>query len=376
MVRSIALSILFWGAVSTEVFSSCDSSQSCAGVAGQTPAMLQVRNEGAVVQNDFEEAPTPSAMLQVRHEPISHEPEPYVYCGNWKWIYWGGSGRIHSKVYDIGKDMDPSWGQGCRNCIDFIKRQGYICSANTRCDQSIWGVWLKSDNCWKTSSPTPSPTLKPYTCCALNLNNLNTPHRLVDPSVNKFVTHSSDERLRFSNVCTTGGISWDLELTLVANYTGKPSQNKVVDNMFQLNLKQGTRLWVGFHLLPSGQEYADMLNDIDEISFSVLDLDQQPGVKQSISLDGFYEEKHGSKVTKTKYANSTVCSFTSERDGTLADNPVDPMHLSEAAKSSTVSVKYKGLDWWFMGLRVGGSAESGRNFMIGGATELMPSTCE
>lgn len=364
MVCSLALLVLFLQTTSMEALSSCESEEECADVVEKSPALLQTQkgSRGAIVQKDLVEENT------TRKSGFS--------CGGSTYIHWNGGGRIDSKVEKISGD----WWQGCWDCLNYIKRQGYQCSHNTNCHNGIWGVWLTSDNCWKTPTPTAAPTpaptpAPPPLCCALKLNNPK-PSPLIQPNANKFVSKTFfSEQVEFSNVCSAGGTSWDLLLSF-QEFTGKYNQNKVVGDMFQLNMKQGTTLDLTFTLKKQGETWETSGTPLTEIIVSVLDLDQQPGAKQTVVAGNFSDVKFGSKVTKKKnHQVPTYYDFISERDGTLADNPVDPMHLSEVAKSSTVSFKYKNTNVWFWRLAVSGSAKSGRNFFLGGATELMSPTC-
>merc|ERR1719188_837156 len=165
-----------------------------------------------------------------------------------------------------------------------------------------------------------------------------------------------------------GSIKLDLFIKF-SEYTGKQSKNQVVGSMYELNVKQGTDVTLEFTLKDVDGDKVSP----DTTLFSVLDVDKEPSANQIVTAQGFNETKFGSKVTKEQSGSDYV--FTSTRVGTPSDNPTDPMVLPDLAESSTVSLKYAGLNSWTVKLAVSGSAESGRNFFLGGATELMPPIC-
>lgn len=348
MVRSPTLLGLLLAAVSMSVLSmdvsSCDSSEGCPEVIKDSAAMLQLKSRETIMKN-------------LAEDKIKQRGR--WGCGDPMHIDWDGQpGKVDAQVWQIASGV--SWGTGCDNCVKNLKAQGFRLLNPNCAVVSGHGVWLRADNIWK-------PTV-----CPLKLNNLKTPNPLVDPTANTF-EHTTSSKLEFSNVCSTGGTDWDLLVT-ITDYTGKYSRNRVVGDMFELNVKQGDTATLKFDLKKKEKTWTDAPIPLDDIFVSVLDVDQQPGIQQIVVARGFSNVTFGSEVTKTKVENvgyNNVYKFFSQRNGNAADNPTDPMHLSEKAKSSTVSFKYSGVSGFSLGLVLTGTAESGRSFMLGGATELM-----
>lgn len=212
-----------------------------------------------------------------------------------------------------------------------------------------------------TSSPTP-----PYCPSECNLNFANFVSGQIGNS-GEFEKVASGWEIRFSKVCATNNTVIDLVVVSTTSYTAKFRNNRVLDTMFVLNLQTGTETSFKFRLVASGTDKTVL---VSRLLFSVLDLDGQDATHERITAPGYSDFVKGQLVRQIN-----TYSFESTTDGDKWDNPTSAEALDAAQKARAVSLRYRCLHTWEVTFSVT-AGKQGRNFVLGGATSLMPATCQ
>jgi len=181
-----------------------------------------------------------------------------------------------------------------------------------------------------------------------------------------FQTAAAGLKVTFANSCTVDGQTLDLVLTSTSDYTAKYKNNKVIGNMYQMNLKSGTSVTWNFQLVSAGTAQPV---EVDNVIFSVLDLDASGTVFQQITADGFSAVAAGEGICKPQAG-----VFAAMRDGNADDNPTSSMNLDSAQEDSVLSLSFKKVSGWQISMSIPQEIDGGRNFFLAGPTKLMPTT--
>jgi len=231
---------------------------------------------------------------------------------------------------------------------------GSKCKKGTGAGQALYPTW-------EEASPAPP------SCgvCDLRLNDLKDDP--FDTSASVFKTLQNDLNMRFSSVCSYDGRDLDLLITVFGPYTGKQQNNGVFGNMYKLNLQQGTEVTLGFQLLKGGTNDAFHMR---EAFFSVLVVHSSGNVQQVMTAQGFTKSVIDERVQKVR--NGSSYTFTFKRYGTGNNDTSNLMDLSTRSAPSVASLKYSQASAWKVKLALKNDAQSGRDFYLAGATQLMP----
>jgi len=187
---------------------------------------------------------------------------------------------------------------------------------------------------------------------------------------------SDNEEIRFA------AISDGIDLVLTTNKPYKPNDtgkkpgednNGISGKFGVVNIKGGTEVAMQFTLVEAGTDIPVVIAKEQKVFFSVYDLDRDKAlgpeyVKFTTEVDSY-------KVTATSTAKVTGTKknlvATAGRVGNGADNPTDPLHMSQVQKDSAVWVTYKGKNTWGMTFGESGNpkGKAGRNLLFAGRAE-------
>jgi len=160
-------------------------------------------------------------------------------------------------------------------------------------------------------------------------------------------------------------------MEISSGYKGTPAKNRVVGDMFKLQVAVGYAATISFTLL-QGENVAHP-DKFGSILFSVLDLDKGYGtIHQWIIAPAVDKEKHGTEVTQTTAEGAP--KFIGSRQGNAADNPHNSHELSKEQLSSSIALQY-GSAKWTVTLGIDGQDPNGRFFFLSGSTALKESFC-
>jgi len=178
-----------------------------------------------------------------------------------------------------------------------------------------------------------------------------------------FLTLPAGLKTKFKNACTVAGETLDMVLTTESNWTTKLKHDKVVGTMSQTNVKSGTSVAWDFQLVSAatGQPVV-----VDNVIFSVLDVDSGGAVFQQVKINGFSAIAAGAGICEAQPG-----VFESTTDGDESDNPTSTMELTAAQEDSVLSLNFKKVSGWKVTLSIPKDVKGGRNFFVGGATKLM-----
>jgi len=192
------------------------------------------------------------------------------------------------------------------------------------------------------------------------------------------------KEIRYSGVAN--GI--DLVLTTDAPYAVNPkvkdfngtqldgAGNNGINGKFgQVNVKGNTAVQMTFTLVEEGSDVPVSISPDTTIFFSVYDLDRNPFTKPSYEYVDFTTPVDSYRVTNTTTAKVTGDDkhlyAMATRFGDDADNPSDPLNMTQLQLDSAVWITYKGRNTWGMtfGEKANAKGKGGRNLLFAGRAE-------
>jgi len=231
-----------------------------------------------------------------------------------------------------------------------------------------------------TASPTRAPTRSPtqQTCspppeCKLSF------HKVSHSNLGGQGPDSGVAELRFDSVCKVAGTNLDLVVKAVTEYTVNNNKANGLSGQYgQINVLGGTQVDLQFQFVKQGT--LDVF-PIASTAFTIFDLDgnKNSGAYQRVVVTGLdhYVLTSGSTVVAKELSTTPYkMSFDASEDGNAADNPTDPMKLTQLQKRRTVSIQFSQTGSFVMGFAITGPyANGGRNFVFAGKSSIDKPPC-
>jgi len=207
-------------------------------------------------------------------------------------------------------------------------------------------VIMQGSNCRNSTSRT---------TCNLNFSQfLNSPFT---DNIATFQTTPPGLKLKFGEVCMSRNRKIDLVVKSLSDYSSQFAHNKVIGNMFQLNLRSGTQANFSFELV-SGETEEPVT--VDELIFSVLDLGGSGKVQKRITCPGISSVAGGTGVCQLQPS-----VFQSWHDGAVSAP-------KQTGWDYALSIRYEKVTSWNVEFATVGGVTEGENFFLAGASALMP----
>jgi len=200
------------------------------------------------------------------------------------------------------------------------------------------------------------------------------------------------KQMRFEGIGYHEGVQYDMVVEVQSGGTYTPANN--LDNGFecgqadagcvngrfvQVSVAAGTSVDLTISFQDSATQdpitlssFLLSFHDIDQLSSSM---------KERISISGFSAvegSNEGAIVSNSTdvgvaLADDGRTQLTSKKDGTLADNPINPLALDDAAKKRSAAFLFENTDSIDLTLEVTGTVASGtgRSFLLTGDTNLV-----
>ncbi|EOD21456.1 hypothetical protein EMIHUDRAFT_241129, partial [Emiliania huxleyi CCMP1516] len=196
--------------------------------------------------------------------------------------------------------------------------------------------------------PLPVPPSSPCICASDETHNLMT-FGLATLQTNNLGGAGPDpddspENMHLASVgMTTDGESFDLIITSETEYVPRnaANHNRINGAVPQINLGQNETVTLRFDFVDgSGQPVV-----LSEFFFTYYDLDQEtdlPSGAESLTASGFikYDVDPNTELDISTAPDGSV-TFSSTRQGTLDDNPTDPLSLTSEQLSRSVTLWYR-----------------------------------
>jgi len=186
------------------------------------------------------------------------------------------------------------------------------------------------------------------------------------------------EEIRYSGVLSDHGQRADLVVTADGPYrVHNPTQNGLLGKFGQINIVDDTEVTLKFSLVLAGTDIPFNITATEKLVVSVYDLDSNNGV------DHEYVQFLTGVASHSVTANTTVEVSGNDGDGSLyaqsgragdfADNPTDPLAMTQLQIDSKISVTYVGKSSWELVWGHKGAKptkkEHGRNILFAGRSE-------
>jgi len=144
----------------------------------------------------------------------------------------------------------------------------------------------------------------------------------------------------------------------------------------QVNIMDNSDVTLKFSLVESGGDTPFAIGKDQKVLFSVYDLDRAPNKPeehesvQFVTPVASYSIPANTTITLSGEASDGTLYAQSHRAGNAADNPVDPLKMSDLAEESKISVTYVGISSWEIRFGDdGGGKGGGRNVLVAGRSE-------
>jgi hypothetical protein len=221
-----------------------------------------------------------------------------------------------------------------------------------------------------TPNPTPSPT-KECRICALDFG--TAVGAMIQQSSTQSTTYQPSQVVKVSNACRQSTTSIDLIMKTKSVWETKPSLDKSVGSMLQINVRSNSSVVFDFELVLSGTTVPAA---VKEVVVSVLDVDatkvEQDGSFNvgSVEATGYASEVHGHK--KSKIGDMYLAGVT----GSASDSPAGPFGLTKGQEASAVAFKFTDVSSWRMMFSISNPVNdgTGRNFFLAGPSDVMGSS--
>eukprot|EP00966_Prymnesium_polylepis_P172653 3993005-Prymnesium_polylepis.1 len=174
---------------------------------------------------------------------------------------------------------------------------------------------------------------------------------------------------------TSDGRSIDLAVSALGNYTApRPDKNGISGRFGIINLAGGSRSSMRFSFVDSESGAAVVMR---HFYLSIFDLDQgtDGAARETLTAQGFssYVRSSDSELD-VLHSGADEIQISSTERGIQADNPTDPLDLTDVQGRRAVMLKFAETSQLQLTLTVGDS-NWGRNFMFTGEHAFNLSTC-
>jgi len=168
---------------------------------------------------------------------------------------------------------------------------------------------------------------------------------------------SGSREIRYSGVYRKGNIEADLVVTVEnPDYKPRNNLNNGLLGMFgQVNIVSNTEAKLKFQLVQSGTQTPISVSADEKLLFSVYDLDAagkvdlpngREYVQFTSGVASYSVTTPHTTVSVTGNAEDGTLYAESTRGGNAADNPTDPLHMTDIAEQSKISVTLVGTSTW------------------------------